>query len=87
MKNNSAIVKNFVSGGHQSNKKTATLYGIKSTNPGKCYFLNSLEFSNRIYWFVDLPHVLKTVKNSKKNYLFDFVIDGQKQIVKPLKVA
>lgn len=61
--NNMAIVKNFVSDGHQSNKRVANLLGIKTTNPGKSYFLHPLDQSSRIYWFVDVPHSLKTIRN------------------------
>jgi len=61
--NHSAIVKNFVSDGHQANKKVALLFGIKSTLPCRTYFLHPLDPSVKIYWFVDVPHALKCVRN------------------------
>lgn len=54
--NHNAIVKNCVSDGHQCNKKVATMFGIKSSIEGKCYFLHPLDQSIRIFWFVDVPH-------------------------------
>lgn len=61
--NHSAIVKNCTSDGHQTNKKAASLFGITFLNLCKSYFLHPLDCNIKIYWFVDVPHVLKCVRN------------------------
>ncbi|KAK4028692.1 hypothetical protein OUZ56_021696 [Daphnia magna] len=45
--NHLAIVKNFVSDGHQANKKVATIFGIQTVDPCKTYFLHPMTTRSR----------------------------------------
>ena len=63
-----AMVKNVVCDGATSNKKAMELFGVsgigKSTSLDTYSFLHPLDESIKIYWFTDVPHLLKCVRNN-----------------------
>ena len=63
-----AIVKNCVSDGCQTNKLVMALLKSKRTKtktgaPFKHFFLHPLDEAIKIYFFIDVPHLLKCVRN------------------------
>ena len=68
--NNNAVVKSCVSDGAQTNKSAMVLLGVKGTNSGDCkpHFNHPMEPSIKIYYFVDVPHLLKCVRNQVLNH-------------------
>jgi len=70
----SAIVKNCVSDGCQTNKSVMKLLKIQGTNvkatktrkeaPCQHFFLHPLDEQIKIYFFVDVPHLIKCVRNN-----------------------
>lgn len=62
-----AIVKSVVSDGCASNKKVMGLLGVTSgdseAEPCRPYFLHAMDEEIKIYWFTDVPHLLKCVRN------------------------
>ena len=63
-----AIVKNCVSDSCQTNKSVMALFKVKGTQtksgaPCKHFFLHPLDEAIKIYIFIDVPHLLKCVRN------------------------
>lgn len=62
-----AIVKNVVSDGCASNKQVMRLLGVTAVESEEesCrpYFQHPLDDKEKIYWFTDVPHLLKCVRN------------------------
>lgn len=62
--NHKAIVRSCVCDGCSSNKTAMTMFGI-NTSAEKCkpFFLHPLNPDVKVYWFIDVPHALKCVRN------------------------
>ena len=66
--NHCAIVKGVVSVGAQTNKKAYSLFGIDGTHkkPRECqkfFIQHPLAPDEKIYFFIDVPHLIKCVRN------------------------
>jgi hypothetical protein len=63
-----AIAKACVSDGYSTNKMMMTLYGVSGEEHGKNYITNPLNHSIKIYFLVDVPHLMKCVRNHMKKH-------------------
>lgn len=58
-----AIVKACVSDGYSTNKTLISQYGMSGEEGGNHFITNPLDHTIKIYFFVDVPHLLKCTRN------------------------
>ena len=66
--NHGAIVKACVSDGATTNKAALLKLGISGNKTGRCYTLHPNDNDIKIYFFTDVPHLVKCTRNHFMNH-------------------
>lgn len=59
-----AIVKAVVCNGFAPNKFMMNLFGVSGELSGTCHVTNPIDPNHKVYFFIDVPHLLKSTRDN-----------------------